>query len=89
MYSKNWLIIKDDTKRTFEVCGNETNTNHFTNMIYGMQRVGMNVSYVIPPVTNHASSKDLIKITNYKKEDGLYDRLFKQYRDLISKDFIE
>jgi hypothetical protein len=79
MYSKNWMVIKDDAKRTFEVCGNATNTNAFTNEVHGMQRAGMNVSYATPPVTNKTSSKDLIKITGYTKEDGLHERLSKQY----------
>jgi hypothetical protein len=82
MYSKNWLIIKDDTKRTFEVCGQESGTNAFTNKTYAMQKAGMNVSCMTPPVTNKTSSKDLIKITGYTKEEGLYERLLKQYRDL-------
>jgi hypothetical protein len=82
MYSKNWQVIKDDTKRTFEVCGQETSTNAFTNEVHGMQKAGMNVSCVTPPVTNKTSSKDLIKLTGYTKEDGLYKRLLKQYAEI-------
>ena len=82
MYSKNWQIIKDDAKRTFEVCGQEANTNSFTNKTYAMQRVGMNVSCTTPPVTNKNSSKGHIKITGYVLEEGLYERLLKQYREI-------
>jgi hypothetical protein len=80
MYSKFWQVIKDDSRRTFEVCGQETNTNYFTNLIHGMQRAGMNVSYVMPPVTNKTSSKSLVAVSGYKKEEGLQDRLLKEYR---------
>jgi len=80
MYSKFWLIIKDDTKRTFEVCGQDANTNSFTNKTYAMQRSGMNVSCVTQPITNRTASKDFIKFTAYTREDGLYDRLLKEYR---------
>ena len=79
---KFWQVIKDDSKRTFEVCGQDGNTNPFTNQIVGMQRAGLNVSAYTPPVSNKNSSKDLIKITNYTKEDGLYERLMKKYREL-------
>lgn len=83
MYSKCWQIIKDDAKRTFEICGQSANTNLFTNTIHGMQRVGMNVSYLTPPITHKNSSKDLVKVPGYTKEDGLHDRLLKQYRETM------
>ena len=79
---KFWQIIKDDSKRTFEVCGQAGNTNAFTNKTYAMQKSGMNVSCITPPITNKNSSKDLITITAYKKKDGLYERLLKQYREI-------
>jgi hypothetical protein len=82
MYAKCWQVIKDDSKRTFEVCGQVTNSNLFTNTIHGMQRAGMNVSYVTPPVTNKNSNKEAVKIPDYTKEDGLYERLSKEYRDI-------
>jgi hypothetical protein len=82
MITKFWLIIKDDSKRTFEVCGRESNTNWFTNRTYAMQKLGMNVSCVTPPVTNKTSSKDLIKISGYVKEDGLYERLLKHHQQI-------
>ncbi len=85
MYSRLWQIIKDDSKRTFEVCGQVSNTNSFTNKTYAMQRSGMNVSCVTPPVTNKTSSKDLIKITGYAKEDGLYERLLQEYREITMR----
>ena len=39
----------------------------------------MNVSCITPPVTNKTSSKELIKITGYIKEEGLHKRLLDQY----------
>jgi hypothetical protein len=83
MYSKSWQIIKDDSKRTFEVCGQTDNSNGFTNSVHGMQKAGMNVSCDTPPVTNKTSSKDIIKIYGYTKEEGLHDRLVKQYRQIL------
>jgi len=85
MYTKNWLVIKDDSKRTFEVCGQTTNDNAFTNKIYAMQKSGMNVSCITPPITNKSSSKDLIKITGYTKEDGLQERLLKEFMDITMR----
>lgn len=82
MYSKNWLVIKDDSKRTFEVCGKESNTDPFMNKTIAMQRAGMNVSGMTPPVTNKTSSKALVKITGYTVEEGLYDRLLKQLAEI-------
>jgi hypothetical protein len=87
MYTRAWQVIKDDTKRTFEVCGQSDNTNAFTNEVYGMQRAGMNVSCITPPVTNKESSKDLVKVVNYKKEEGLYSRLQLQYKTIIMKSY--
>ncbi len=85
MYSKCWLIIKDDSKRTFEVCGQEENQNSFNNRTYAMQRVGMNVSGATPPISNKNSSKDLIKIAGYTREVGLYERLSNQYREITMR----
>lgn len=82
MYAKNWQVIKDDSRRTFEVCGQERNTNLFTNTVHGMQRAGMNVSYVTPPVTNKNSSRDTVTVAGYTKEEGLHDRLMKTYREI-------
>lgn len=81
MITKFWQVIKDDSKRTFEVCGQERNTNPFTNEVYAMQRIGLNVSSVIMPVTNKTSSRDLVKITGYAKENGLYARMQKLFRE--------
>jgi hypothetical protein len=85
MYTISWLIIKDDSKRTFEVCGQTMNDNAFTNKTYAMQRAGMNVSCITPPITNKASSKDLIKITGYTKEDGLQERLLKEFMEITMR----
>ena len=87
MYSKNWQVIKDDSKKTFETIGQDSNTNHFTNSIHGMQRAGMNVSYVTPPVSNKLSSKELVKVSGYTEEKGLYDRLVRRYREISSQGF--
>jgi hypothetical protein len=80
MYSSCWEVIKDDSKRTFEVCGKVTNTNFFTNSVHGMQRAGMNVSGITPPVTNSNSNKESVKVAGYTREDGLHERLLKEYR---------
>lgn len=85
--AKNWQVVRDDSRKTFEVSGPEGNTNYFTNMIHGMQRAGMNVSYMTPPVTNKTSSKDLIKLVGYTKEEGLMQRLEKEYAEITRKDF--
>jgi hypothetical protein len=87
MYTRSWQVIKDDTKRTFEVCGQSDNTNAFTNEVYAMQREGMNVSGVTPPVSNKESSKDLVKMTGYTKEEGLYERLKNQFKEIIMKSY--
>ena len=85
MYSKIWQVIKDDTKRTFEVCGQASNDNAFTNRTHAMQKAGMNVSCITPPVTNKSSSRDLIKIIGYTKEDGLHERLLAEFREITRR----
>lgn len=87
MYTKCWQIIRDDRKKTFEICGQETNLNHFTNMVHGMQKLGMAVSCVTPPVTNRTASKELVQVQGYTRLDGLYDRLVKEYREKTSREF--
>jgi hypothetical protein len=86
MYSKYWLVVKDDTTRTFEVINQVSNDNAFTNKIHGMQKSGMNISCATPPVTNKTSSKSMLNFTGYTREDGLYDRLLKQYMEIRMKD---
>ena len=83
MTTKYWLIIRDDSKRTFEVCSQTTNENSFTNKTHAMQKAGMNVSCMTPPVTGKISSKESIKIVGYTKEDGLQERLAKQYMEIV------
>lgn len=85
MYSKNWLIIKDDTKRTFEVVSKVTNENSFSNRTHGMQKDGMNVTCVILPVTNKNSNKQAITFANYTPEAGLYERLLKEHNQIIMR----
>jgi hypothetical protein len=87
MNAKLWQIIKDDSKKTFEVCCQITNENAITNKTYAMQKAGMNVSCLTPPVTNKSASRDVIKIIGYTREDGLYDRLLKQYKELTMPRF--
>ena len=85
MYSKYWLIIRDDSKRTFEVCGHASNENSFTNKTHAMQKAGMNISCTTPPVTNKNASKDVIKIVGYTKEDGLQERLLKEFMEITMR----
>ena len=82
MYTSCWEIIRDDSKRTFEICGQTANTNSFTNNVYAMQRAGMNVSCMTPPVSNKYSNKGAIKIAGYSKEDGLHERLLRQHMEI-------
>lgn len=85
MYTKHWLVIRDDAKRTFEVYGQVANENAFTNKVYAMQKAGMSVSGMTPPVTGKAPSKESIKISGYTYEEGLYERLEKEYMRLRMK----
>jgi hypothetical protein len=86
---KFWLVIKDDSKRTFEVCGQAATDNAFTNKVVGMQRAGMEVSAVVLPITNRTSSKEVVTFTNYKREDGLWERLQENYRKILRRDIGE
>jgi hypothetical protein len=79
MTTKFWMIIRDDSKRTFEVCGQTTNDNSFTNKTHAMQKAGMLISCMTPPVTNKSSSKGLVIIVGYTNEEGLYGSLLSQY----------
>ncbi len=89
MYTRAWQVIRDDSKRTFEVCGQSDNTNAFTNEVYAMQRTGMNVSYSTPPITNRESNKENVKVSGYNREDGLYQRLQAEYKQLVMKSYNE
>lgn len=89
MYSKHWLVIRDDAKRTFEVCGRVSNENAFFNKVYAMQKAGMSISGMTPPVTGKAPSKESIKISGYTYEEGLYERLEKEYMRLRMLDIDE
>lgn len=86
MYTRSWQIIRDDAKKTFEVLGQESNTDHFMNLVHGMQKLGMTVTAVLLPVTNQFSSKDGIKQAGYRVEQGLYARLMKEYQIKIRGD---
>ena len=50
-----------------------------------MQKAGMNVSCMTPPVTGKISSKESIKIVGYTKEEGLQERLAKQYMEIVMR----
>jgi hypothetical protein len=89
MYSKHWLVIRDDAKRTYEVCGRVSNENAFFNKVYAMQKAGMSISGMTPPVTGKAPSKESIKIIGYTYEEGLYERLEKEYMRLRMLDIDE
>lgn len=89
MYSKHWLVIRDDAKRTYEVCGRVSNENAFFNKVYAMQKAGMSISGMTPPVTGKAPSKESIKISGYTYEEGLYERLEKEYMRLRMLDIDE
>ena len=87
MHSKFWEVIRDDSKRTFEVLGREANTNHFTNSVHGMQKAGMTVTGMTLPVGPTYSTKEGIKITGYVAEAGLYERLTKEYNKINHESF--
>ena len=83
MHTRYWKIIKDDSKRTFEVCGMDSNTDSFANKTIAMQRAGLNVSCVLPPVTNRTASKEVVTVFGYTRENGLYERLSTEFRAKI------
>jgi len=85
MYTKNWFIIRDDSKRTFEVVTVSMSENAFTNKTQAMQRDGMNVSHVLLPVSNKNASKAAVKLSGYDKEDGLYERLLQQHKEITRR----
>lgn len=85
MFSKCWQVIKDDSKKTFEVVGQAANTNAFTNSVFGMQRAGMNVSFITPPVGSKISNRDAVKVPDYKMEEGLHERLVREYQEILRK----
>jgi len=89
MHTKFWLIIKDDTTKTFEVCSQASNDNAFSNKVHAMQKAGMNVTAVVLPVTNKNASKDVIKFVGYLKESGLYERLLEKHRSITAKSIDE
>jgi hypothetical protein len=83
MYTQSWLVIKDDTKRTYEICGKASNTNAFTNSTYAWQKAGMNVTCMTPPVANNNVNKDIERHSGYKPEEGLYKRLSAEYMKIV------
>lgn len=89
MYTRSWQIIRDDNRKTFEVLGQESNTDHFLNQVHGMQKLRMTVTAVILPVTNKFSSKAGIRQTGYRVETGLYARLVKEYQSRLKGDDVQ
>ncbi|MEP6737177.1 MAG: hypothetical protein ABJA70_16755 [Chryseolinea sp.] len=85
MITRFWMIIKDDAMRTFEVYAQEANDNAFTNRTVAMQRSGMNVSCITPPVTHKNGTKTMVKVPGYTLENGLYERLVNRHREIIMK----
>ncbi len=83
MFSKYWLVIKDDAKHTYEVVSQATSENGFVNKVIAMQRDGMSVTSVILPVTNRTASKENITFIGYTREAGLHERLLKQHQEII------
>jgi hypothetical protein len=86
MFSKYWQVIRDDDKRTFEVCGKASDTNSFTNNTHRMQKAGMNVTCDTPPVSTKIFNKDMVKVVGYTKEDGLYERLMNKFREITMRE---
>ncbi len=85
MYTRSWHIIRDDKKKTFEVVGQDSNSNHFLNTAQAMQKEGLNITGMTMPVTGRHASKESISLTGYTREVGLHDRLMAEYRKLRSK----
>jgi putative aminopeptidase FrvX len=83
MFSKTWIVIKDDTARTFEVITQATNENTYANKAVAMQRDGMNVTCVTIPASNRHASREAISFIGYTREAGLYHRLLKQHNEII------
>jgi hypothetical protein len=52
-----------------------------------MQKAGMTVTCMTPPVGGKYSNKEIIKIAGYRTEHGLYERLLKEYKELSRKLF--
>jgi len=63
MTSKYWQVIRDDSTRTFEVCGQDSSANHFTNNIHGMQKAGMTVTGMTPPVGGSIPIKTPLRLS--------------------------
>jgi len=85
MYTKCWHVIKDEATHTFEVVSEAVSDNAFTNKTYAMQKAGMNVTFILLPVTNKHASKESIKFIGYSLEAGLYQRLLKQHQEITFK----
>jgi hypothetical protein len=85
MNFKQWLIIKDDSKRSYEVVGQVMVDNAFSNKVIAMQREGMSVTSVLLPVGSSNPSKESIKFSGFTREDGLYERLCNEHRAIMMK----
>jgi len=47
----------------------------------------MTVTGMTPPVGGKYANKEVIKIIGYTKEEGLYERLLKEYKELSRRLF--
>ncbi len=79
-----WQIIKDDSKRTFDIIGKAHDDTLLTNNVCEMIKSGMSVQCTTPPYTGNESEDDLA-IPGYKKEPGLYQRLVREYETKTRK----
>jgi hypothetical protein len=89
MFTKSWLVIKDDQARTFEVVTADISENAFSNKVIAMQRERMTVTSILLPLSNRHASKDHISFTGYTREEGLWARLLKQHQQLIQQNLGE
>jgi hypothetical protein len=87
MIPKSWLVIKDESSRTFEVVTQPLSENAFSNKVVAMQREGLNITPVLLPVSNRHASKEHIAFTGYTREEGLFNRLLQAHAKLMQQRF--
>jgi hypothetical protein len=84
MYKKSWQVIIDHDRKTYEVVGQESNTDSFMNRVMAWQKVGLNVSATTPPVTNQLVHKSQFRMVGYQVEEGLHERLVLEHRKRLA-----
>jgi hypothetical protein len=72
-----WLMVIDDSTRTFEIFGKSADDTLLTNNTIKMQKAGFQVRCQAPDVSY---SKEDIVIHGYTHEDKLYSRLINAYQ---------